>query len=363
MKTYKNLYEKIYDFENLYLAYQDARRCKRYRGEVLAFSANLEENLIDIQNHLIYQSYTMGEYREFYVYEPKKRLIMALPFRDRVVQCALYRVVNPLFTRSYIDTSYGSIVGRGPLKAVEKLRYWLRLLHNKPEKYYALKMDVAKFFFRIPHDVQMASLERRIDDPKTMWLFEQIIRSRKTPFGLPLDAVDVANCTRLYDIGMPVGNLISQMLANIVMDAADQYIKRELKCHYYMRYMDDMLVLGADKQELREIMRLVSAFLEQNLGLCLNNRTSIRPVSLGVEFVGYRVWQDRTQIRKSTSLRMKRRLRATRIRYGQGKLPLEKAQSTITSYLGLMKHCDCDNLRDKVLEDFVLVRHSDPRDE
>ncbi len=358
VKKHKNLYEKVYDFDNLYCAYLEARRNKRYRDEILAFTANLEENLIDLQNHLVHQTYRLGKYREFYVHEPKKRLIMALPFRDRVVQCALYRIINPLFTKGYISTSYGSIVGGGALNAVKKLQYWLRIAENKPERYYVLKMDIAKFFFRVPHDVQLAALREKIADERVMWLFDVIINSSDTAFGLPLDVVDVARCTRLYDVGMPVGNLISQMLANIVMDKLDQYIKRELRVERYMRYMDDMLILGTDKRELHEIKELTEAFLGEHLRLQLNHKTSVRPVSHGIEYVGYRIWHDRIRLRKAAALRMKRRLRKVRLLYGDGKLPYEKCRDTLMSYIGFLRHCTGDALRDKILEDFVLVRHS-----
>ena len=358
MKTFSNIFEEVYDFENLYAAYLDARKNKRYREEVLSFTADLEENLLGIQNHLIHQTYQLGRYREFYVHEPKKRLIMALPFRDRVMQCALYRIINPIFVRGYISTSYGSIRGGGTIKAIRQLQYWLRLLTKKPEKYYALKMDVTKFFFRIPHDVQLRILREKITDERVMWLFDTIINSSDTPFGLPLDVVDVENCERLYDVGMPVGNLISQMLANIVLNKVDQYIKRDLRVRYYMRYMDDMLILGSDKKALHEIKELVEVFMDENLRLQLNSKTSIRPVSHGIEYVGYRVWHNHIRLKKATALRMKRRLRKVRTLYGEGKLKFETCHHTLMSYLGFLKHCSDNALRDKVLEDFVLVRHS-----
>ncbi len=335
MKTYRRLFEQIYDFDNLHAGYLDARRNKRYRNEVLEFTANLEENLIDLQNHLIHGTYQLGQYREFFVHEPKKRLIMALPFKDRVMQCALYRIINPIFVKGYISTSYGSIRGGGTIKAVRQLQYWLRMLHKRPEKYYALKMDVTKFFFRVPHDVALAILRKKIKDERVMQLFDTIINSTDTPFGLPLDVIDVEQCTRLFDVGMPVGNLISQMLANIVLNEVDQYIKRELRVRYYMRYMDDMLVLGSDKQELHRIKALVEDFLETNLRLQLNSKTSVRPVSHGIEYVGYRVWHDHIRLKKATALRLKRRLRKIRTLYGAGKLSLEKCRHTLMSYLDI----------------------------
>lgn len=348
VKQYRNLYEKIYDFENLYIAYLKARKCKRYRDEVLLFTANLEENLIGIQNDLIYQSYQVGRYHEFFEYDPKKRLIMALPFRDRVVQWAIYQIVNPLFMQSYISDSYASIPGRGTQAAIQRLQYWLRLINSKSEKFYVLKMDIAKFFFRVPHDVQLRLLAKKVDDQRLMWLFGTIINSEDVAFGLPIGVTDIENCDRLFDIGMPVGNLLSQMLANIVMNEPDQYCKRKLKIHYYMRYMDDMLILSSDKKLLHQYQEQIEIFLGDHLGLVLNNKTSIQPVTLGIDFVGYKIWHDHIRLKKKTSLRMKRRLRSLQKQYACGIISFEKVREVVSSYQGLLSHCDSYLLRREI---------------
>ena len=361
MKTYKSLYEKIYDFENLYQSYLCARKHKRYREEVLVFTANLEANLISIQNDLIWQTYKVGRYREHYVYEPKKRLVMALPFRDRVVQWAIFRVINPVFAKGFISDSYASIKGRGPQSAAKRVQYWLRLTAKRPEKDYYLKMDVGKFFYRVSHEVLLKLLSLKISDQKVMWLFETIINSEDTAFGLPLGYIDISTAPRLYDVGMPIGNLISQMMANIYMNEVDQYCKRELRIRYYMRYNDDMLILSDNKQKLHEYKRLVEQLLNEKLKLELNNKTAIRPCSMGIDFCGYRVWDDHIKIRKSTALRMKRYLKYTREQYSAGKLPLEKAEGTLQCYLGSMKHFSSYHLKCKILKDFVLVRKDPPK--
>lgn len=360
MKTIRNLYEQIYDFENLYQAYLSARKCKRYREQVLAFTANLEENLIQLQNELIFQTYKVGRYHEFYVYEPKKRLIMALPFRDRVVQWAIYRVVNPVFARSYITDSYACIPGRGAHAAVQRLQYWLRLAGSRTGKYYFLKMDVSKFFYRVSHEAILKILSRKISDGRLMWLLRTIIESEDTAFGLPLGYIDVGNAPRLYDVGMPIGNLTSQMLANIYMNEVDQFCKRKLRIHFYMRYMDDMLILSDSKEKLHRYKELVEQFLNEQLRLNLNNKTAIRPVTLGIDFCGFKVWADHIKLRKSTALKMKRRLKYVKGQYSRGLLPLEKANETLNSYMGLMQHCNSYRLRCKILDDFVLVRKDPP---
>jgi len=147
------MYAQICAFDNLYTAYVHARKSKRYRREVLKFSANLEDNLIIIQEILTQKIYRVGSYREFFIYEPKKRLIMALPFIDRVVQWAVYQLLNPIFIKGYITDSYACIEGRGTHMAVKRLQYWLRQVDRKPGKYYYLKLDISKYFYRIDHQV------------------------------------------------------------------------------------------------------------------------------------------------------------------------------------------------------------------
>ena len=157
---------------------------------------------------------------------------------------------------------------------------------------------------------------------------------------------------------MQVGSLISQMTANVVLNPLDHYIKRELRTPYYARYMDDMLILASSKQQAWDIIGATDDYLQERLGLQLNNKTAVVPVGVGVEFVGRRIWPDKIELRKSTSLQMKRHLAFIMEHYATGELPLEYCSSVITSYLGLMKHCNNDALRKKVLEDFVLIRKS-----
>jgi len=357
MEKHRHVFERFIDFENLYGGYILARKHKRYKNEVLNYTANLEENLIDSQNHLIWKSYEVGRMTEFVEYYPKKRIISVIPFENRVVNCAAYNVLWPIYQKSFYEHSYGSIQGMGPIKAAQQLQYWLRLVRNKKEDWYICKLDIAKFFFRVPYDVQLHSLGKPLDDPDMMWFLEKAIRCDGRAFGLPVDATDVTECERILGIGMQVGSLISQMTANVVMSPADHYIKRELRAPYYIRYMDDMIFLAPSKDQIHEILERFEEYLYSELGLQLNRKTAIMPYDAGVEFVGKRIWPDKIQLRKSTSLHMKQHLRYVMDHYSTGEISLDYALSVITSYLGHMKHCDCDALRNKVLNDFVLVRH------
>ena len=354
MKTLKNVFEQVVDYDNLYRAYLNARLCKRYRYEVLNFSAHLEDNLVKLQKELIERTYTLGKYREFYIYEPKKRLIMAQPFKDRVVQWAIYQVLNPVFAQGYITDSYACIKERGTHKAVKRLHYWLRQVGKKPEKYYFLKLDISKYFYRIDHDVLMGILKRKIRDDDMIFLLDKIVNSSETNFGLPpgKSPGEVKRSDRVSEKGMPVGNLSSQMFANLYLNELDQYCKRTLGIHFYVRYMDDVIILHQDKDQLHEWKRIIDTFLKEKLQLDLNEKTCIRPITLGVEFCGYKIWNTHIKLRKSTALKMKRNLKKLQKEYAAGEVTVEEAKQTISSYLGILKHCDSYSLKRTILGEY-----------
>jgi len=354
MKTLKNVFEQVVDYDNLYRAYLNARLCKRYRYEVLNFSAHLEDNLVKLQKELIDRTYTLGKYREFYIYEPKKRLVMAQPFKDRVVQWAIYQVLNPVFAQGYITDSYACIKERGTHKAVKRLHYWLRQVGKKPEKYYFLKLDISKYFYRIDHDVLMGILKRKIHDDDMIFLLDKIVNSSETNFGLPpgKSPGEVKRSDRVSEKGMPVGNLSSQMFANLYLNELDQYCKRMLGIHFYVRYMDDVIILHQDKDQLHEWKRIIDTFLKEKLQLDLNEKTCIRPITLGVEFCGYKIWNTHIKLRKSTALKMKRNLKKLQKEYAAGEVTVEEAKQTISSYLGILKHCDSYSLKRTIFGEY-----------
>lgn len=354
MKTLKNVFEQVADYDNLYRAYLNARLYKRYRYEVLNFSANLEDNLVKLQKSMIDGTYTLGKYREFYIYEPKKRLIMAQPFKDRVVQWAIYQVLNPEFVRGYITDSYACIEGRGTHSAVKRLHYWLRQVGKRPDKYYYLKLDISKYFYRIDHDVLLSILRRKIRDEDMINLLEKIVNSGDTNFGLPSGKSpgDVKRSDRLADKGMPVGNLSSQMFANVYLNELDQYCKRTLRIHFYVRYADDIIILHKDKAQLQEWKRLIDDFLKEKLQLDLNEKTCIRPITLGIDFCGYKLWNTHIKLRKTTALKMKRKLKKLQKDYAAGEITMEEAKQTISSYMGILKHCDSYSLKKTIFGDY-----------
>ena len=347
MKPIKGLWEQITSFENLYAAYRAAAKGKRFRKEVLAFSDNLEASLFDLQRELQQGTYTVGRYHEFYIYEPKKRLIMALPFRDRVAQWAIYRILNPLFAKKYIEDSYACIEGRGIHAAAKRIRYFAQLVtHQNNGGGYALKLDISKYFYRINHDVLMDMLRKWFADRELLDLLERTVRSA-VPFGLPAGA-SPGEAERIFGVGMPIGNLTSQMFANLYLNEVDQYIKRELRGHCYVRYMDDMVILDGSKERLHEYRRKIEAFLNERLRLDLNRKTVIRPLTLGIDFCGYRIWDSHIMLRKPTALKMRRRLRKLQKDYAAGAVEWPGGEMWLASYKGMLKHGDSFRLTLKI---------------
>ena len=329
------------------MAFEAASKGKRYRDEVLSFANNLESHLIDIQNHLLYGTYTMGRYRQFYVHEPKKRLIMALPFRDRVVQWAIYRQLFPIYDKQFIHDSFACRPGKGTHSAVDRLQYWLRQTERKPRRYYYLKLDIAKYFYRVDHEILIKILSRKIKDKRLIDLLALIVNSEETRFGLPIGVdPDLCDpCDRLFEVGMPIGNLTSQLFANLYLHELDLFVKHDLRLHYYIRYMDDIIILHHDKKHLAVIKNEIEAFLSDELRLQLNKKTAIRPCSMGIEFVGYRVWATHRKLKKKTALKIKSGVKYAKKARDNGEITQDSFIRRIASYRGIFQYCNSFNFR------------------
>lgn len=343
--------------ENMYAAYQDAARKRRYRRDVLRFGYDAWDNVAALRESVLDGSYGIDRYHEFYVYEPKKRMVMSIAFPHRVVQWAVYRIINPMLVKGYITDTYGCIKGRGSLKAVERVRGWMDQAARRPGKWYYLKMDISKYFYRIPHDRLKEAVRHKIADRRLVAFLDGVIDCPHTAFGLPegKSPGEVPPSERLFDVGMPIGNLLSQMFANLYLDALDQFCKRELRMGKACRFIDDIFAISDSKAELAEDRDRIGEFLEGRLGLRLNAKTCIRPIGQGVEFVGNRIWPGRTEIRKSTALRMKRGLRAVRRQYRDYGITFHRANDTFRSYLGMLGHTTGKTLRKKVIDSMVLT--------
>jgi len=331
-KTYKNLYPLIYDFDNIHHAYHKARKNKRYKWDVLEFSAHLEDNIIDIQNHLIWKSYRSGPYKYFTVYEPKERLIAALPFRDRVVHHALCNIIEPIFERGMIHDSHACRRGQGVLSGVLRTVRFLRAARTRWGRVYCLKGDIKKFFPSIDHEALKKIVRKKIACLDTLDLIDKIIDSNGA------------------DTALPIGNLTSQLWANVYLNELDHFVKQDLGVRYYIRYMDDFVVFHGDKRILSWVLAEIEGFLDNVLRLKLNSKTQIFPVGLrSVDFLGYRIWPDFRLMRKGNIKRTKRRFRKFRRLHQSGQITLAEIRPSVMSWLGHAKHADTWRLREIIL--------------
>jgi retron-type reverse transcriptase len=336
-KTNNDIWKDVIDFERLYQGYKDARRGKRYRRESLLFAKNLEENLITLQNELIWNTYAPSPFRQFYVYEPKKRLISAPAFRDRVVQHTLVSVIEPIFEKKFVKETFACITGRGTHAAVRHTLSCSRAAKRNWGGYYVLKCDISGFFPSVNHDVLKKIMRHSISDARVLNLLDNIIDS--------------------YDAegrGIPIGSLTSQLAANVYLDPLDHYLKEECRVAYYARYMDDFVILHHDKVYLRELWQDIETFVRYKLDLNLNPKTGIFPDRRGIDFCGYRIWPTHIKPRKSTVKRAKRRLKKMARVYKTNPGILEHAKASLNSFLGYIKHCSGNKTMKSLLKSVIF---------
>ena len=363
--TIRNVYYEITSFHTLMVADTHVSKGKRENTERLRFYDNREGNLEEISTLLRAGKVPKVEYHSFYVYVPKVRKVIFIDYWSKVVQRAIYDVLNPKICRTFIEHTYACVKGRGQLAAMEQLYTWMRETRTSGSEWYYYKFDVAKFFYRIDHERLMDIRRKKIDDPRTVDLLGYYINNDAVPFGMPLDAnqLTITEEQMLYDLGIPIGGGLSHMLGNMYLDPLDQFCKRVLGIKRYIRYMDDIIILDNDKERLKEYGRRMTQFLEERLHLNFNNKTALRPVRVGCEFVGFVIYNDHVILRKSTTLRMKRTLRKTRQDYHDNLITFKEANATMQSYLAMLSHVDCKKFKEKLLDEFVLTHADDNGEE
>lgn len=299
-------FEKITGFPNLYKAYKEAARAKHARASVLRHDLHAESILLKLQWELQSGHYRHGKYNRFTITDPKPREVNAAPFTDRIVHHAIVRQIEPLFDNSFIYDSYACRRGKGTHAAARRLQYFLRSALAKDEPLYILRADITKFFASIDHAVMKQLLLKRVKDEKTLTLLGTIIDSYRTLAGpgvLPL--------SRSY--GLPIGNLTSQLFANIYLNELDQFVKHGLHERYYLRYMDDFVLLHHDKAHLQKVLAAIRQFCADRLFLELHPRkTNIHKFVASERFVGYNLSPHLRRLSKPTVLRFERRMRKLR---------------------------------------------------
>jgi len=335
-----NLIEQIIDWDNLLSAHRQARRGKRDRLGVAAFEANLWEELGRLQMELLWGTYQPGRYRSFVVYEPKRREILAAPYRDRVAQHAICNICGPIWDQAMIFDNYACRPGKGTHVGANRVEKWLRGMVATGDTW-VLKMDVSKYFFSIRHDLAKAVIRDRIRCTATLRLLDAIIDSTADPADPD-------------PVGIPVGNLTSQWIANLVGNRIDQWAKRELRLCRYARYMDDMVVLVRTKEEALELRQAFDDKLD-SMGMRFS-KASVLPADRGVNFLGYRIWPHKRLLRKDSIRRIKRTMRRMERQYAKGQIGPDYIRQRISSWVAHAGHADSENLRKRILGGVVFKR-------
>ncbi len=350
VKTYNNLFDRIISFDNLLLASKKAQKGKRFKKSTSLFNLNLERELVHLQKELRAMTYKHGAYHDFFVCDSKKRLISAAPYRDRVVHHALCNIIEPLFDKTFIRDSYACRIGKGTHSALNRYSEFSR------KNSYVLKCDIQKYFQSIDHEILFEILSKRIRCVKTLWLVKEIISSRCDRSHTFHFQGDDLFTPHLRKKGIPIGNLTSQFFANVYLNGFDHFIKEKLGCKYYIRYVDDFVVLDNSKERLHEVKGHMEKYLE-SLRLKLHQRKCrIYRIHEGINFLGYRIFPSYRLLKKSNVLKMKRRLKKLCRLYMERNITFEKINQSIQSWIGHASHADTYLLRKRLLGNVVFQR-------
>lgn len=302
--------KEIFTFENLYEAYQNCRKSKQHKGEVIRFETNLAVYIHGLMQDIYKRKYQLGSYKIFYIYEPKERLIEALPFKDRVViRCFCDVCLKPKIEKKLIYDNCACRKGKGTTFAINRLHQFLGEIYRKVRnnQFYFLKCDIHKYFPSIDHPILITLLEKIEFSEDEMWMIRKLIQEQP-------NAVNK---------GLPLGNQSSQWFALYYLNVVDRYIKEVLQVKYYVRYMDDMVLIHEDKKFLKHCKNEIESICHNELKLELNQKTQIGMVKNGIDFLGYRhIVTPRgkliMKLRYSSKQRMKKHLKTMNKLYQKG---------------------------------------------
>ncbi|MFA6475593.1 MAG: reverse transcriptase/maturase family protein, partial [Patescibacteria group bacterium] len=327
-------YSDVISVENLLLAWQEFARGKRHKPDVQLFARNLMTNIHDLQSDLATQAYKHGGYYGFKISDPKPRDIHKASVRDRLLHHAIYRQLYPFFDRIFVADSYSCRLGKGTQKAGERFRKMAnQVSRNNTRTCWVLKGDIRKFFASIDQARLLDILIKRIDDKQILWLLENVIHSFEIG-GMP--------------IGLPLGNLTSQLLVNVYMNEFDQFAKHYLKIKQYIRYADDFVVLSDSRPWLQAQIPLMEQFLCEQLSLQLHpTKVKIQTLAAGVDFLGWVYFPHHKVLRTKTKQRMYRRLRA------------HPTEPTMQSYKGMLQHGNTFKVAQELDNAYWLLREKD----
>lgn len=321
-------YENIISVENLLLAWKEFLSGKRSKRDVQDFGCFLIDHIMELHAELADGTYRHGPYQAFHICDPKPRHIHKASLRDRLLHHAVYRILYPFFDRTFIADSYSCRLDKGTHKAMDRFQYFhRRVSRNNTRTCWVLKCDIRKFFASIDHETLFSVLQQYIPDERIIELIREVVGS--------------FHSTR-PGIGLPLGNLTSQLLVNIYMNEFDQYVKHRLEAKYYIRYADDFVFLSPDRDWLAVVLAEIDLFLRQHLRLQLHpKKVSLKTLASGVDFLGWVHFPKHRVLRGVAKRRMFKRVQQ------------KNSDETICSYIGLLKHGQSFKLKQRVYESFL----------
>jgi retron-type reverse transcriptase len=334
MKVYKKLFNNIICLENLFSAWNKFRRDKQQKIDVQKFSWQLEQNIFQLHHDLENHTYKHQPYTSFYINDPKQRHIHKASVRDRVLHHAIFWVLNPIFEETFIAHSFSCRVDKGTHRGVGMLESMIQAISNNYTRpCFVLKCDIKKFFASVDHRILLGLITKRICDNDAIWLLTEIIESFPAPG------------TLFSNKGLPIGNLTSQLFANIYLNELDQFIKHQLGVKHYVRYTDDFVLVVDNETLAYNFISPINIFLEQKLALRLHpKKIIVRKIRQGIDFLGYVLLPHHRVLRSKTKARMFRKLHKRIDQYHCGVVGNQTIEQALQSYLGVLSHANAHNL-------------------
>lgn len=340
------LFNSIVDFNNLYKAYKKTQKGQgKYKKDAMIFAQDETYNLLELQRRLVDDSYEFGGYVRFMVYEPKERIIHAPKYVDKIVQLAMNEQLKKVLNPTFIYDSYACIDDKGTHRAVERVSHFMRkAAWEFGEDAFILKVDVRRFFYSIDRTILKRIYRNRLKCKRTLRLLDHII-----------DSADVVD-----RVGLPLGNTLSQLCANIYMNLLDQHCKRALQLKYYVRYADDLAVIVENKEKAQEMQERITQFLFENLNLDVHEgKTRIFPIEQGVNTLGYKIYKTHRLLRNDSKKKIKRKAKRMRRLLREGTLSKEKAEQIFNSWLGHASYGSSHNFIKSLIarNDYIYLDH------
>lgn len=316
--VHKN-YDELFNINNIFKAWEKFRRGKTRKDDIMNFELHLEDNLFCLYEDLNNGVYKHSSYKYFQIFDNKKRDIYKAEVRDRVVHQIIFDYLSSLFEPEFISNSYASRLNKGQYKAIDAFRYFIKLANDDYKSCFVLKCDIKKYFDSINQNILLNLIKEKIFCGKIFGIIKEIVYSRTSSS---------------LEKGVPLGNITSQIFANIYLNILDKYLKKELKCRFYVRYNDDFIIIMESKEKSEQIRDKIILFAKEKLLLDIPiEKTSVRKINWGVDFLGFTILPKAILLRNKTKNKMYSNINP----------------QNIHSYFGILKHCDSYNLKRKLL--------------